>query len=128
MPSRISEATLKRIRDYAVEEPSYTVAFMAWELGMSPTAIASANKELLRLGIVHQIEERKGPYAAVFAYRPVPGDTHSPRRRVDRTSKPAPRAVAVPLTGKPKGHSGKPGENKRKQAKGHRVRKPRNGT
>src|SRR4051812_25583551 len=67
---QISEASLKLVRDYAVEEPSYTVSFAAWDLGVSRAVVDAANAELLRLGIVSQIEPRNGPYAAVYAYRP----------------------------------------------------------
>lgn len=111
---KLSETTIQRFRNYVVDEPSYTVKFAAWELKLSTTAIAAANKEMLRLGIVHQIEERSGIYAAVYAYRPIPGDRHSPRRRRDGTNNTPLRAVKpVAGTGKPTGPSGKPGRKPR---------------
>jgi hypothetical protein len=120
----ISQDLLKRVRDYAVEEPSYTVAFAAWELKLSKTAINLANAELLRLGIVHEIEPRKGPYAAVYSYRPIPGDSHSPRRRVEPPAQQSPSAVGtsapVPYTGKPKGPNGRAN-----RSSAHRVRRPK---
>lgn len=108
--TRISAKTLSSVRDYVVDEPSYTVPFAAWELGISATAVQIANAELLRLGIVHQIEPRKGPYAATYAYRPIPGDAHSPRRRVGNGHRPrkVKPSEPVPGTGKPVGPSGKP--------------------
>lgn len=107
--AKASAAMIAKLRDYAVEEPSYTVAFAAWELGVSTTSITLANRELLKLGIVHMIEGQSGPNARVYAYRPIPGDRHSPRRRVGRDNS-TPRAVAKPVagTGKPAGPSGKP--------------------
>lgn len=102
---------MERIRNYAVTEPSYTIAFAAWEMGLSPGTVSAANYELLRLGIVHKIERRSGPLAAVYAYRPIPGDAHSPRRRGEvRSGQHTVRAVSTPIpgTGKPIGPSGKP--------------------
>jgi hypothetical protein len=124
--TRISPKLLNRVRDYAVEEPSYTVAFAAWELKLSKGSVNAANAELLRLGIVEQVEERKGPFAAVYAYKPVPGNSHSRARRVGLpeldASNTSRRAVAgaeaVPYTGKPKGPSGKP-----RRTSPHRVRR-----
>lgn len=109
MRARVSNELVARFRDYVVEEPSYTVKFAAWELGLSVTAVALANAEMLKLGIAHQIEPRSGPLAAVYAYRPIPGDTHSPRRRVESANNTTHRAVTpVPGTGKPMGPTGKP--------------------
>lgn len=61
---------LDRVRTYAEENPSFTTAFAAWELGVSPSAVALAVVSLLKAGEVRQIEPKKGPYAAVYEHVP----------------------------------------------------------
>lgn len=128
--AKISEALLKRCRDYAVEEPSYTVAFAAWEMGISSSAWNIANAELLRLGIVREIEPRVGPYAAVYAYVPPPETKGNVRRLFPELdeSRQTHGAAPVPLTGQPKGPSGRPGRDRKVQERGHRVKRQRQGT
>jgi hypothetical protein len=68
--SRIGEPTMRRMRDYALEEPSFTAAFMAWELGLSAGVAHAGVKRLLAAGLIEQIEPRSGPYAAVYVAVP----------------------------------------------------------
>lgn len=123
MPVRISEKTLARIRDYAVNEPSYTIDFAAWEMKVSRTTVMAANAILLEKGIVHVIEPQNGGYATVYAYNPPPNTAPTSRVVHDRPNS-LPRAVAgaepVPYTGQPKG----PGDKPRRQS-AHRIRRPK---
>ena len=138
MGRKISEAMLKRFRDYAVEEPSYTISFAVWDLKqrgtpMSDLSIKSANDELLRLGVVKLIEDH-GRAGKVYAYEPPKPARHisavpaSPAlfpeldesRRVGELA-PA-RGVVVPHT-RVRGRSGKPGKDADRQARGVRVKK-----
>lgn len=71
MPSttaKLGAPLQKRIRDYAVNEPSFTIPFMAWELKISSSAATLGVAELLRKEIVQEIEPQAGPYAATYAY------------------------------------------------------------
>jgi len=134
--AKIGAELLARLRDYACEEPSFTTAFAAWELGVSPSAVSLGVKELLRLDIIRQIEPRSGPYGAVYEYKPVPNS--EPKRRAipeldaaisNAIGELAPRrGEAVPFTGGPVGPSGRPGYDKRRQERGHRVKRQRQGT
>jgi hypothetical protein len=131
--------TLRRLRDYAVDEPSFTVPFAAWELGLSSSLVSLGVAELLKKGIVQEIEPRSGPYAAVYAYDPPTGDgvpswQPGSKRRLFAELDDArigelapPRGVAVPHT-HVEGASGKPGHDKRRQVRGVRVKRRRNGT
>jgi hypothetical protein len=133
---RIGAALLARIRDYAVEEPSFTCPFAAWELGVSQSAVTFAVEELLRMGTVRQIEPARGPYAAVYTYAPVEEPPPTSRRifrELDasmalRADLAKATGEPVPLTGKAVGPSGRPGRDRRKQELGHRVKRQRQGT
>lgn len=67
---RVSAATFARVRDYACDEPSFTVAFAAWELGLSTSAIGACVEQLLEHNAIERIEARSGPYGAVYAHVP----------------------------------------------------------
>jgi hypothetical protein len=131
---KVSAATEARIRDYAVNEPSFTVPFAAWELGLSPAAVAIAAQPLIERGVVAQIEPRRGPYAAVYQYVPTP-TTPTQRRRVPLpeldnglVGSAAPtRGKIVPHTGT-EGPSGKPGRDRKRQERGVRVKRARQGS
>jgi len=132
---RVSAATLQRVRDYVVEEPSFTIAFAAWELGLSSAAVGSCVTSLLEGGVIQQIEERNGPYAAVYTYTP-PGPQPPKRRHFPELddsraagvgAEAEQRGVIVPHT-RSEGPSGKPGRDKRRQANGVRVKRRRQGT
>jgi hypothetical protein len=124
----------KRLRDYAVQEPSYTCAFAAWELGVSTSTIVNANAELIEREIVRQIEPRNGPYGAVYQYRPIPRNGAGTARRrlfaeLDEGLSSAPRRGApIPHTGQADGRSGKPGADRKKQAAGRRLKPQRGNT
>jgi hypothetical protein len=134
--SRVSAETERRIRDYAVTQPSFTIPFMAWELGISSSAATIAAQPLIERGVVRQIEPRCGPYAAVYAYvEPQPAQNGGATRRrlplpeLDAglgLDAPA-RGVIVPHTGT-EGPSGKPGRDRKRQEKGVRVKRQRQGT
>jgi DNA-binding Lrp family transcriptional regulator len=127
--ARVSALTMIRIRDYVVNEPSFTVAFAAWELGLSVSAIGAAVAELVDADVVEQIEARNGPYAAVYAYK-VPKADKVPKRRplhlpeldagvgVDAS----PHGVIVPHT-RARGESDTPGKTRERQKRGVRVRR-----
>lgn len=125
---------LHRLRDYAIEEPSFTAAFAAWELGISRDAATKATNELLKQGIIEQIESRSGPYAAVYAYAPIPGDVPglTPKQRTRLFAElddsraagigveAQTRGVVVPHT-RIVGSSHSPGKDARRQARGVRL-------
>jgi hypothetical protein len=130
----ISEATLRRVRDYAVEEPSFTAPFAAWELGVSTSVVRAAVEKLLEGGVVIEIEPAQGPYAATYAYAPMPEVNGQPVKRhfpeLDdaRIGELAPaRSKVVPHT-RTEGPSGRPGRDRKRQAKGVRVKRGRVGS
>jgi predicted DNA-binding transcriptional regulator len=132
-PPKVSAQTYARIRDYVVEQPSFTIAFAAWELGITVTPIGWAVEQLLKDGLIRQIEPQKGPYAAVYQYEPPseagPGIVRSNFPELDEgLGREAPRrGVIVPHT-RAVGPSGKPGEDKKRSARGVRVKRARQGT
>jgi hypothetical protein len=67
---RVSAATFARVSEYASVEPSFTIAFAAWELELSRSAIGWCVAHLLEQGAIVQIEPREGPYAAVYEHVP----------------------------------------------------------
>lgn len=131
----VSAQTFGRIRDYAIREPSFTKAFAAWELGLSVSAVGPAVDALLNAGIVIEIEPRKGPYGAVYQYDPPKDGRPVSRlfRELDDARiagvgvEAAQRGVVVPHT-RTEGPSGKPGRDRKRQAKGVRVKRARQGT
>jgi hypothetical protein len=129
-PGRVSAQTLARIRDYVVNEPSFTIAFAAWELELSPSAIGPAVEQLLGAGVIEQIEPRNGPYAAVYAYvspKPTPRRVRSNGRlfaelddsRVGEL-RPANSGAVVPHT-RIRGTSDSPGLDRKRQEAGVRL-------
>jgi hypothetical protein len=136
----ISEATLRRIRDYAVEEPSFTTTFAAWDLSqqgkpITPSAVRLAIPYLLEKGVIELIEDN-GRQGKVYAYKQPPNGA-PPRRlfteldasRVERIGELAPaRGTEIPHTGQAIGSSGKPGVDRQRQAAGFRVKRQRQGT
>lgn len=134
-PKKMSARTYARIRDYVVGEPSFTIAFAAWELGLTVTPIGWAVEQLLSDGLIRQIEPRKGPFAAVYQYTP-PEDAGLPIVRSNfpeldearRIGSEAPvRGVVVAHT-REAGPSGKPGYDKKRSQRGVRVKRVRQGT
>jgi hypothetical protein len=63
--------TIERIRAHLVAEPSFTIPFAAWELGVSGFVISECVERLLAQRAIEQIEAHTGPYAAVYAAVPV---------------------------------------------------------
>jgi hypothetical protein len=127
-----SPAFLARVRDYAVEQPSFTVPFAAWELGCSAEYVRQAIQPLLKHGVIEVVEPREGRFPAVYAYVPPPADASYRRRwagpeeiKADLAPR---RGSPVPRTGGAIGPSGKPGTDRKKQALGHRVKRQRQGT
>jgi hypothetical protein len=124
---------LERVRDYAVDQPSFTTAFAAWELEVSPSAVNLAVKQLLKLEIITEIEPRSGPYAAVYAYNATPRNERRVRLFTELDASGAERVAAdlaakrgevVPHT-RAKGSSGKPGLDHKRQENGIRVKRGR---
>jgi hypothetical protein len=126
----LAPTTIQRIRDWVIEEPGYTVAYAAWCLGISPELMRQANAELLRLEIVRQIEPKIGHEGAVYAYNPEITNGRPPQRKplpeldasIGVGSEAAQRNVVVPHT-RHEGASDRPGRNRKRQAKGVRVRR-----
>jgi hypothetical protein len=130
---------LKRVRNYAVEEQSFTCSFAAWDLSrtgeqVSVTPVKWAVEELVRLGVIRLIEDN-GRHGKVYAYVPPPKET------VTRTNFPeldASRLLGVgalaPVRGvevahvRPKGPSGRPGRDRKRQANGVQIKRARQGT
>jgi hypothetical protein len=137
--TRVSEATFKRIRDYAVSEPSFTNAFAAWELGLSFGCVSMAVNQLHADGIIKEIEPRSGPYGAVYAYDPPKAGRAAAlgrsrhfaeldeSRRLGVGSEAPTRGVVIPHV-RPEGPSGKPGRDKARSARGVQVKRARQGT
>jgi hypothetical protein len=128
----ISEATLKRVRDYAVDEPGFTAAFAAWDLSRTGKPIAArtvllAIRELLRLGIIELVEDG-GRSGKVYAYVPPAVDNGRARRvplpdldaGIGVGAEAAQRGVVVPHT-RVEGPSDRPGRSRKRQARGVRL-------
>jgi hypothetical protein len=132
-PQKVSAQTYARIRDYAVQEPSFTIAFAAWELGLTAGPVGWSVRQLLTDGLVRQIEPRQGPYAAVYQYVPPTepglGIVRSRFPELDAgIGREAPvRGVVVPHT-RAAGPSGKPGYDKKRSERGVRVKRSKQGT
>jgi hypothetical protein len=133
--ARISDPSYKRVLDHATSEPSFTAAFLAWDMGIPQAMAYAAVRRMLDERRLDEIEPRSGPNAAVYVVRPV--------RRVDAVSRPrlslaeldagiggaAPqRGVEVPLTGKAWGRSGSPMRDRKVQESGHRIKRQRGNT
>jgi hypothetical protein len=142
-PSRIGDLTMRRMRDYAVDEPSFTAAFMAWELGLSAGVAHEGVKRLLAGDIIEQIEPRSGPYAAVYRYKPIEGEGRASALERERRSslfrelddsrlagvgaEAQPRGNVVPHT-RARGSSGRPGRDRKLQESGVTIKRARQGT
>lgn len=142
--AKVSARTLERVRDYAVNEPGYTASFAAWDLSRTGAAISeatvrNATLELLRLGIVECIED-DGKRGKVYAYAPITATSPTSRSNVHRLfgelddarlagvgAEAQQRGVVVPHT-RAQGASGKPGQDRKRQERGVRVKRARQGT
>jgi hypothetical protein len=134
----VSEETLRRVRDYAVNEPSFTAPFAAWDLSqtgepISAEAVRLCMPALLKQGIIEVVEDG-GRFGRVYAYAPPP--TAHPAlnaRRLfaelddSRIGELRPAQVVVPHT-REEGKSDRPGRNKKRQAKGVRIKRGRQGS
>jgi hypothetical protein len=132
----VSEANLRRVRDYAVEEPGFTVAFAAWDLSRQRPHIAietvrRAVAILLGKGVIRLVEDA-GRFGKVYAYAPPTGDgipTWQPGQKrhlfaeLDdaRIGELAPTRGGVVAHTRIRGSTGRPGEDKRRQARGVRM-------
>lgn len=135
----ITGSMLARFRNYAVDEPSYTLSFAEWDLKrlgtpMSSPTIRAANDVLVERGIVKLVEDG-GRMGKVYAYDPPKAEGPGVRRlfpeldesRIGVGSEAPSRGVVVPHT-RPRGPSGKPGNDKARSARGVRVKRQRQGT
>lgn len=128
-------AELQRARDYVREEPGFTAPFMAWELKIPLEQAKALTSRLFKDGYVEMIEPPSRPYAAVYAHkvpRHVLEASGDPRiYHEDQEPPPADLAVqrghVVPHT-RSRGSTGKPGEDRKRQQRGVRIRRGRNGT
>lgn len=124
----------ERLRDYATSADccGYTVAFAAWELGVSASAVHKANHELLRLSIVKEIAPKVGREGAVYAYnpdipahKPLPSNVSRLFPELDesrRVGELAPRRGEVVPHTRAQGNAGKEMANRKKQARGVKIR------
>jgi hypothetical protein len=134
----VSEETLRRVRDYAVNEPGFTVSFAAWDLSqtgkpITPEAVRLCMPALLKQGVIEVVEDA-GRAGKVYAYVPPPLSDATRDRRLfaelddARIGELAPaRGIVVPHTGE-EGPSGKPGRDRKRQSKGVRIKRGRQGT
>jgi hypothetical protein len=126
---RISEATLRKVRDYVVEEPSYTNAYAAWELGISRESVACATTILESKGIVVMFEKAAGPHGATYRYAPIEEPTPKKRRTTARGGVGSENgALPVATTGRRKGRAGSPMQDAKRQANGHQLRRTKRGS
>lgn len=137
----LSEKNLRRVRDYAIAEPGFTISFAAWDLSrtgekISVHPVRQAVKILLEKGVIELIEDG-GHEGKVYAYVEPPSVTvlRDPGERrfreldESRVGELAPsRGVPVAHTGVPVGQSGRPGRDRQRQLQGFNVKRKRNGT
>jgi hypothetical protein len=131
----VSEETLRRVRDYAVNEPSFTAAFAAWDLSrtgepISAEAVRLCIPALCRQGVIALVEDN-GTGGRVYKYRPPEWQPKANRRRLfselddARVGELRPAQTGpVPHT-RTEGSSGKPNRDRKRQAKGVRVKRGR---
>lgn len=137
-----SEKLLKRVRDYAVDEPGFTCAFAAWDLTtnhnykVGAAAVKGAVAVLLDMGVVEKVEDA-GRFGKVYAYVPPLATITRIEPRVSLPELDAAigvgaqsprRGSEVPHTGGAVGPSGRPGRDRKKQEAGFRVKRQRQGT
>lgn len=140
MANKPSEKLLKRVRDYAVSEPSFTNAFASWDLStnhdyvVSPQGVANAVTVLLEQGVVELIEDA-GRGGKVYAYvPPAPNVTRiEPRTtkfpELDASYRESAVARGVPVAHvTPRGSTGKPGKDRKLQERGFKIKRQRQGT
>ena len=135
-PPNISEATLRRVRDYAVAEPSFTIAFACWDMSrtgqrITPYPVQRAVEWMLEQGIVELIEDN-GRAGKVYAYVPPKGGAtvhrlHAADDERIGELRPAASGDVVPHT-RARGSSGKPGKDRKRQEQGVRIKRGRQGT
>ena len=122
--------TLEQVRDAARSLGDFNYADIERYYGRKGQR-STVRKRVLQLMDMGMLERRGGERGATVRYR-----WDSKRKGQDPTHKPRGEVLilptsrrasgrTVPLTGRAKGASGKPGENRRKQEAGHRVVKPK---
>lgn len=132
--TQLGPATFARVRDYVIAEQTFTIPYAAWCLELSVSAVRTAFDPLLRNGIIRELEPREGPYAAVFEYVPPPKGAKYERRWLSIVDDDEARADLAPKRGEQIAHtgtegpSGRPGRDRKRQERGVRVKRQRNGT
>jgi hypothetical protein len=138
-----SEKLLKTIRDYAEAEPSFTAAFAAWDLStnhgykITGSGVRNAMDVLEEQGQIKLIEDG-GRMGRVYAYAPPKPVRHiapiEPRVSLPELdaglgigSAAPKRGEVVPHT-RTEGPSGRPGRDRKRQERGIRVKRQRQGT
>jgi hypothetical protein len=138
-----SEKLLKTIRDYAEAEPSFTASFAAWDLttnhgyAISGSGVRNAMDVLEARGQITLIEDG-GRMGRVYVYEPPKPVRHispiEPRVSLPELdagigigSAAPKRGTIVPHT-RTEGPSGRPGRDRKRQARGVRVKRDRQGT
>lgn len=140
----ISEVTRRRIRDWIVEERAFTCTYAAWDLtrltgiNHGGGAVKTVVDEMLGKGALKLIEDN-GRAGKVYEYvEPVIPNVHRlPDRRVVLpeldasigvgTLRPTADGTPVPHT-RAEGPSGRPGRDRKRQERGVRVKRQRQGT
>lgn len=116
-----------RARDLATKLGTFTEEKLADELGLTP--IGARHYIGLMLGRDQLTVAPNGDGPVYTWHRPGPETEITTRRTgptpeqqaVDRA--PVPRGEAVPLTGKARGSTSKPGEDRRRKQAGHRIKR-----
>lgn len=136
-PPHVSAQTLKRVRDYVVAEPGFTLSFAAWDMSrtgppIGASAVRFAVMALLKQGVVVEVERigKMGRGGIVYAYNPPEATpqrarsngTHFPELDDARIGelRPARAGAVVPHT-RIKGASHSPGRDRKRQARGVRL-------
>lgn len=123
---------IERVRDYVVREEETAVDMASWELGLPRASVVRAFAALEKQGIIHVAHPAAkgnlgGP--AVYRHTPLPtGRFNRPARFEEGEPTPdlaVASGVPVPTTGVPKGRGGSMGVDKKKQTRGHVLKKPK---
>lgn len=135
-----AEASLKRVRDYALEEPGFTVTFLVWDLKqrgqeISGSAVKTAVDKLLADGTIKVVEDG-GTMGRVYAAAPARNvrlisplpNTHFPELDEARMADLAPERGKVVAHTRRHGSTGKPGKDRKLQEEGWKIKRTRQGT
>jgi hypothetical protein len=131
---KVSEETYKELLAVATAEPSFTGPYLSWLTGKSVSLVALAVKRMNEERRLDLVEPKQGTFAAVYVVRPVrhvsavsPARLALPELDAGVGAEAPQRGVVVPHT-RPRGSSGKPTTDRKRQERGVRVKRARQGT